>query len=160
MRYSGRKWNNILIFSVIAFIIILNLPTLIKTYLIPPDQQFHISNTLFNANDTVTAVYSADWALEKKQGFWTLTPTLAISATTLYEHWHGLEGTPVNEETYQSLSKKLPPAQTLEIWYKEQEEPQRVTFYQMPTFWLFKNWQNRWIAVSVDKNYLFPQQVK
>lgn len=156
MRYKGRKWNNILIFSVIVFIVILNLPTLIKTYLIPPEQQHPISTVLFNPAYTAKAVYSSDWSLEKKDEQWHVFPVLTLSGPTLFEHWQGLEGTPVNQETYQSLVNKLPAAQTLEVWYNEQEEPQRITFYQLPTFWLFKNWQDRWIAVSVEKSYLFP----
>ncbi len=160
MRYRGRKWNNILIFSVIAFIVILNLPTLIKTYLIPPEQQHPISTVLFNPEYTVKAVYSSDWSLEKKDGQWNLFPVLTLSGSTLFEHWQSLEGTPVNQDTYQSLSANLPAPQTLEVWYKEQEEPQRITFYQTPKFWLFKNWQDRWIAVSVEKKYLFPEQTK
>lgn len=160
MRYNRRKWNNILIFSIIAFIVILNLPTLIKTYLIPPEQQFQISNTLFRPQYTVTAVYSSDWELENRQGQWVLSPALSISGQALFEHWQQLVGTPVNDETYQSLADKLPAPQTLEVWYKEQEEPQRITYYQMPKFWLLKNWQDRWIAVSVDTDYLFPHKAK
>lgn len=159
MRYKGHKWNNILIFSVIVFIVILNLPTLIKTYLIPPEQQHSISTVLFNPEYTVKAVYSSDWSLEKKDDQWYVFPVLTLSAPTLLEHWQGLEGTFVNQKTYQSLANKLPAAQTLEVWYQEQEEPQRITFYQLPTFWLFKNWQERWIAVSVERNYLFPQKI-
>ncbi len=30
--------------------------------------------------------------------------------------------------------------ETMEVWYQDLDEPQRVTFYRLDNFWLFKNW--------------------
>ena len=62
----------------------------------------------------------------------------------------------MDEATADSLEVNLGTPRSIEVWYKEQEEPQRVTYYQTTNFWLFKNWQQEWVAVSVDKSYLFP----
>ncbi|RQW61737.1 hypothetical protein [Vibrio viridaestus] len=156
MRYNRRKWNNILILSIIFFIVILNLPTLIKTYLIPPDQQ--ASTHLFRPDYTVKAVYSSNWALEKKASQWSLEPRLAISAEELFHRWSQIQGTIVDSDTYNALVSRLPAPESVEVWYQQQEEPQRITLYQLPQFWLFKNWRGDWIAVSVDKDYLFPKK--
>jgi len=159
MRYKGRKWNNILILSVIVFIGVLNLPTLIKTYLIPLEQkQEATSQVLLHPHFTIASIYSSEWALEKKKGQWVLSPPLSLSGHQLLNHWQNIVGTVIDSETYLRLSRHLPVPQTVEVWYREQEEPQRITFYQMPSFWLFKNWQGQWIAVTVETNYLFPQQ--
>ncbi|MEL0611400.1 hypothetical protein V8Z71_24310, partial [Vibrio echinoideorum] len=43
-RYRGRRWNNILKCSEIAFIGVLNLPTMIKAYLIQPEPEVTVSS--------------------------------------------------------------------------------------------------------------------
>ena len=68
-------------------------------------------------------------------------------------------GTPVDEDNYRSLKPRLINLNSLEVWYRDQEEPQRITYYQLPQFWLLKNWQEQWIAVSVEANYLLPMDI-
>ncbi len=154
MRYSGRRWNNILILGVILFIAVLNLPTLIKTFLISEPEQSY--PTLLDSSHQVVALYSPDWSLNYHDGEWQSTPRLATEAVELSQRWKSLSGTVVDEQTYRSLKSKLSLAHSLEVWYDGVEEPQRITYYQTPQFWLFKNWQDQWIAVSVERSYLFP----
>lgn len=159
MRYTGKRWNNILILAIIAFAVILNLPTIIKTYLIEkPTVSATAFPTLFNRQYPVTALHTKAWSLMNKSGQWTISIPLTISADELIEHWLAIQGTVIDDATYQKLQSQLPLPQTVEVWYQDLEEPQRITYYQTPKFWLFKNWQNEWIAVTVETSYLFPDQ--
>lgn len=158
MRYRGKRWNNILILAIIAFAVIINLPTLIKTYLIPPAPVEETSfPTLLNSGETITALHTEHWSLENKQGKWMVSKPLTMTADMLLSNWKSIQGTAVSESTYHSLQPNLPAPHSVEVWYHGQEEPQRITYYQTPKFWLFKNWQNKWIAVTVESSYLFPQ---
>ncbi|TXZ91905.1 hypothetical protein FXE42_02860 [Vibrio cholerae] len=149
-----RRWNNILILSVIAFIAVINLPTVIKSYLLPdPESQFP---SLLRADATLQALHFPEFSLEKSREEWQSEPELSVDGQELVQRWHALTGTEVDEATYRALQPTLPNAQTIEVWYADREEPQRITFYQTPQFWLLKNWQDRWIAVSVETSYLFP----
>lgn len=149
-----RRWNNIMILSVIGFIAVLNLPTLIKTYRLPAPAR--IEPTLLNADARLQALNFSTFSLQKKGEQWQLTPALSVTGAELAQRWMSLTGTHIDEATYRSLQPNLPAAQTIEVWYTDREEPQRITFYQTPQFWLLKNWQDQWIAVSVEANYLFP----
>ncbi|QXC57425.1 hypothetical protein KSS82_19755 [Vibrio mimicus] len=152
--HRRRRWNNIMILAVIGFIAVINLPALIKTYLLPePDSQFP---TLLRADATLQALNFPQFSLEKSREEWRVTPELSIEAEELVKRWQSLTGTEVDEATYLSLKPTLPTPQTIEVWYADREEPQRITFYQTPQFWLLKNWQDRWIAVSAEASYLFP----
>ncbi|NOE77920.1 hypothetical protein GU260_07175 [Vibrio cholerae] len=149
-----RRWNNILILSVIAFIAVINLPTVIKSYLLPdPASQFP---SLLRTDATLQALHFPAFSLEKSREEWQSEPELSIDGQELVQRWHALTGTEVDEAMYRALQPTLPNAQTIEVWYADREEPQRITFYQTPQFWLLKNWQDRWIAVSAEASYLFP----
>ncbi|HFG2098274.1 TPA: hypothetical protein ACGF4L_002506 [Vibrio cholerae] len=149
-----RRWNNILILSVIAFIAVINLPTVIKSYLLPyPASQFP---SLLRTDATLQALHFPAFSLEKSREEWQSEPELSVDGQELVQRWHALTGTEVDEATYRALQPTLPNAQTIEVWYADREEPQRITFYQTPQFWLLKNWQDRWIAVSAEASYLFP----
>ncbi|EGQ8650045.1 hypothetical protein GNS53_12540 [Vibrio cholerae] len=149
-----RRWNNILILSVIAFIAVINLPTVIKSYLLPdPASQFP---SLLRTDATLQALHFPAFSLEKSREEWQSKPELSVDGQELVQRWHALTGTEVDEVTYRALQPTLPNAQTIEVWYADREEPQRITFYQTPQFWLLKNWQDRWIAVSAEASYLFP----
>ncbi|HDZ9134011.1 TPA: hypothetical protein ACGFXY_003178 [Vibrio cholerae] len=149
-----RRWNNILILSVIAFIAVINLPTVIKSYLLPdPASQFP---SLLRTDATLQALHFPAFSLEKCREEWQSEPELSVDGQELVQRWHALTGTEVDEATYRALQPTLPNAQTIEVWYADREEPQRITFYQTPQFWLLKNWQDRWIAVSAEASYLFP----
>ncbi|MGX9418657.1 hypothetical protein ACWU4D_15025 [Vibrio sp. WJH972] len=155
MAYRGRRWNNILILGIILFIAVLNLPTIIKTYLID-DSEATSYPTLFDTSHQVVALYSSDWSLIYHGNQWQSTPVLTTDTLELVQRWKELLGTPVSDEAFNAMKDNLSAANTLEVWYDGVEEPQRVTYYRTPNFWLFKNWQQQWIAVSVEDAYLFP----
>ncbi|MGY3685402.1 hypothetical protein ACXAAV_01475 [Vibrio coralliilyticus] len=153
-----RRWNNIMILGIIAFIAILNLPTIIKTYLIDDELVAEASPYpyLLNPSAELKALHFSDWSLEHLNGEWSLTKQSSLSPQELVERWAGLVGTEVDQDTFDGLKPQLTSPQTIEVWYRDQEEPQRITFYQTPQFWLLKNWQDQWIAVSVAPEYLLP----
>lgn len=149
-----RRWNNLLILAVILFIGIINLPSIIKSYLIEPPASPYPS--LLNPQAELQAMHFTRLSLQKSHGEWQANPPINIEPQELIERWQQLAGTRVDEQTYQSLQSKLGNPHSIEVWYQDQEEPQRITYYQAPQFWLFKNWQNEWIAVSAEAGYLFP----
>ncbi|GLT20413.1 hypothetical protein GCM10007938_41970 [Vibrio zhanjiangensis] len=153
-----RRWNNIMILGIIAFIVILNLPTVIKTYLIK-DNLVAASGDypyLLDPTSELRALYFSDWSLENQNGQWSMAKPGSVSASELAQRWSGLVGTAVDGQTFDSLKSQLGSPSTIEVWYHDQEEPQRITFYQTPQFWLLKNWQEQWIAISVAPEYLLP----
>ncbi len=165
MRYRGRRWNNILMLSVIAFIGVLNLPTLIKTYLIEPEPEVKVSGSypsLLNPAAELQALHFANWSVVVEDDHWayqfkdTVLPQ-TTSAQELSQRWQELVGTEIDSQTYTDLSPQLNTPHTIEVWYQDQEEPQRITYYQLPQFWLLKNWNDQWLAVSIEESYLFPE---
>jgi len=150
-----RRWNNILILAVVLFIGVLNLPTVIKSYFV--ETPASVYPTLLNSEWQLQALHFPEFSLEKNQGRWRATPPGSVAPEVLVERWKDLVGTEVDDETYQSFQPILHTPQTIEVWYADREEPQRITYYQTPRFWLFKNWQNKWIAISVEKDYLLPE---
>lgn len=154
MRHRGRRWNNMLMLGVILFMAVLYLPTLIKTYLV--DEPESVYPSLLDSSHPIVALYSPDWSLIYHDGQWQSTPQLETDALELAQRWKNLVGTYVPEDTFKSIKNTLSSASTVEVWYDGVEEPQRITYYRTPNFWLFKNWQQQWIAVSVDDLYLFP----
>ncbi|MDN3632404.1 hypothetical protein [Vibrio lentus] len=164
MRYRGRRWNNILMLSVIAFIGVLNLPTLIKTYLIEPEPELQTSSPypyLLNPTAKLQALHFAKWSVVQEDGHWVyqmkeFASEQSVSAQELSQRWQQLVGTEVDAKTYTDLTPQLNTPHTIEVWYQDQEEPQRITYYQLAEFWLLKNWNDQWLAVSIEESYLFP----
>ena len=146
---SRRKYNNMLIIFVLLFIGVLQAPQLIKTYLLEPEQQIETITgvqPLFEGINTIQKMHFADYDL---------TSYTSEVDSQLIERWFTLEGTVLNEESVKVLKTKLPAPSTVEVWLEHQEEPQRVTIYQAPNFWMMQNWQGEWIAVSAEEGYLF-----
>ncbi|PFG45513.1 hypothetical protein ATG66_3806 [Vibrio sp. ES.051] len=150
-----RRWNNMLILGIIAFIVILNAPMWIKTYLLTDDSDPYPN--LLRPDYTVSALYFNGWELERHNEQWQSNLKASTSIKELVSRWQSLEGTELTQEQYTRLKPKLTSAETVEVWYQELEEPQRVTFYRLPSFWLFKNWQDKWIAISVDADFIMPE---
>ncbi|CAH6784616.1 conserved hypothetical protein [Vibrio chagasii] len=150
--------------SVIAFIGVLNLPTLIKAYLIEPEPEQQVSSPypyLLNPGAELQALHFAKWSLVLEDGQWGYqlkgsAPAQSISAQERAQRWKQLVGTEVDSQTYTDLASQLTTPHTIEVWYQDQEEPQRITYYQLPEFWLLKNWNDQWLAVSIEESYLFP----
>ncbi|UUM30489.1 hypothetical protein [Vibrio japonicus] len=151
-----RRWNNILIIGIIAFIALLNLPTIVKTYLLDDPLEQNAAPHLMNPNAQLRAIYFSDWSLEVIDGQWQSSQPIDIEAYELSSRWAALAGTEVDQETFDNLKTKLNAPKTIEVWYADREEPQRITYYQLPQFWLLKNWQDKWIAVSVESSFLSP----
>ena len=161
MRYRGRKWNNILMLCVVAFIGVLNLPAIIKTYLIEPEESAY--PYLLSPSLDLQSMHFPSFSIEQSNNQWQISPSsirLPIGANELISRWKSVVGTEIDEETYQTLGDKLGQPQTVEVWYQDQEEPHRITYYQLPDFWLLKNWQGKWIAISVAEEYLSPTPLK
>ncbi|MDK9759942.1 hypothetical protein KIV40_32730, partial [Vibrio sp. D173a] len=117
---------------------------------------------LLDPSDQLTAMHFSKWSLVLADDGWQYQSQGSAqelsqpSAQELSQRWQQLVGTEVDSKTYQSLSASLTSPQTIEVWYQNQEEPQRITYYQLPDFWLLKNWQGKWLAVSVEAEYLLP----
>ena len=154
MKLSRRGWNNVLILGIIAFMVILNLPTIIKNHLL--DNEPSQYPYLLDPNADIQKIHFSKWSLLRDNGDWKATKDLDLTPLELAQRWQSLVGTEVSGETYLQIKPQLSKANTVEVWYVNREEPQRITYYQTPKFWLMKSWQNKWIAVSVDRNYLFP----
>jgi hypothetical protein len=153
MKLSRRGWNNLLIFALIIFMVVLNLPNVLKSRL---QEQERAYPYLLNPDATVEQLHFSRLSLERQGETWVMNQESTISAADLASRWISLAGTEVDEDTFSQLKGSLSSPETIEVWYLDQEEPQRVTYYQTPKFWLLKNWQNKWIAVSVEDSYLFP----
>ncbi|MFN1551745.1 hypothetical protein [Vibrio natriegens] len=149
-----RQWNNILILGVIAFIVILNAPMWIKTYLL--SEEVDPYPNLLRSGHQVSAIYYSGWELELKNGEWQANIKVSIPSEELVARWQSLEGTELTEQQYEALKHQLKAPESIEVWYQDLDEPQRITFYRLSDFWLFKNWQDKWIAISVDDGYLLP----
>jgi hypothetical protein len=150
---SARQSNNMLMIICIVFIIILNLPTFIKEYLI--DEPVSAYPYVLNPAQQPIEMNFPKFSLDKSSGNWVANTFINISATELAQRWQSLAGTEVTQATYEKLKPQLKSPNTLEIWYIDIEEPQRVTYYQLPEFWLLKSWEEKWIAVTVDPDYLY-----
>jgi hypothetical protein len=150
-----RRWNNILILGIIAFMLILNAPMWIKTYLLPEEVDPYPN--LLRSDHTVSAIYYSGWELALKNGQWQSNIKTNIPVAELVARWQSLEGTELSEQQFETLKTQLSTPETIEVWYQGLDEPQRVTFYRLTDFWLFKNWQDKWIAISVDGNYILPK---
>ncbi|ARV71452.1 hypothetical protein [Vibrio campbellii] len=153
--HRRRRWNNILILGIIIFMVILNAPTWIKTYLI--DEQVDLYPNLLRSDHDVSAIYYAGWELDKQNGQWQSNIKAHIPVQEIITRWQSLEGTELTSEQYEQLKPHLSSPESIEVWYQGLEEPQRITFYRLDDFWLFKNWQDKWIAISVDGNYIMPK---
>lgn len=153
-----RRWNNLLILGVLAFMLVLNLPTLIQTYLLD-DVAEREHPFLLNPNQDLQALHATQWSLTNEHDVWKLNVQSTILPQNLAQRWNSLVGTEITDENYQSLKANLTSPQSIEVWYEDQEEPQRITYYQLPQFWLLKNWQDKWIAVTVEPSYLFPAEL-
>ncbi|WP_375752224.1 hypothetical protein [Vibrio sp. HN007] len=155
MKLSRRGWNNVLMLGVIVFMMALNLPNILKGAM-EDSEQVSEYPYLMDPNSHPVQVHFSDWSIIKTEAEWSATEELSISASELVQRWKKLVGTEVLASTFDKLKEKLNSANTIEVWYQDIEEPQRITYYETPQFWLMQNWQGKWIAVSVDSEYLFP----
>ncbi|NGN99177.1 hypothetical protein G5S52_16425 [Grimontia sp. S25] len=159
---SRRTFNNFLILGILAFITLINLPTYLRSQLAESEAEQSVEQVL---PDGIIALMPSDVEV-KALRFpkftltnampWQTDRKLSISATELANRWINLSGTEIDTDTYDKLKPGLREPATLVVDRGEAVEPLRLTYYQLPQFWLIQNWENRWLAVSVDPNYLFP----
>ncbi|MFA0464684.1 hypothetical protein AB4458_26430, partial [Vibrio sp. 10N.261.45.F1] len=115
----------------------LNLPTLIKTYLIEPEPELQANNPypyLLNPAAELQALHFAKWSVVQEDGRWVYqmkesASEQSVSAQELSQRWQQLVGTEVDSQTYTDLTPQLNTPHTIEVWYQDQEEPQRITYY-------------------------------
>lgn len=156
-----RRWNNYLILGIVAFIVLLNGPKLIQSYLLDDTQpEAEVSSThpkLLDPSHAIEALYFKHAEFQSKNGEWQSNLNLSKQALSeLMERWRMLEGTLVEPEMFEAMKGALGMPETIEVWYVGIEEPQRITVYQGEQFWLMQNWQQQWIAISFDLDYLIP----
>lgn len=155
MSRSRRQWNNRLIIGVMAFMFLLNVPTLIKTYLLTPPpvfdhQQESITAYVLAPQRLLNSLRTTHWSLIRQGNSWYIKPlsTLTQSAVKLKQMWQSQQGTVVEGELLKRLQSQLNDPISIEAWYDDLVEPQRITAYKLPSFWLINNWQGKWLAVS------------
>lgn len=156
-KLNRRQWNNILILVVVICIGILNAPRLIHTYFGQQEVSAESSPqvaALLDTQQKIVAIHTEHWSLEKQQGQWQITGNVEGRADTLVQHWQELQGTVVDDATYQALSAHLSSPEYVEVWYQNSQSPQTVTLYRTAQFMLFLNEQQQWIAISVQPSYL------
>lgn len=151
-RPSRRKYNNILMISVVVFIGVLQAPPLIKTYLLEPKPVVSEITSgvqpLFDSRDSIQTMHFSNFDLKAEE---------SEQDNQYINNWSSVEGTVLDAESVKVLKTKLPAPSSVEVWFEKEEEPQRITVYQAPNFWMMQNWQGEWIAVSAEKSYLFKQ---
>ncbi|MGF1680918.1 hypothetical protein [Photobacterium minamisatsumaniensis] len=161
MRLSRRGWNNVIIIGVVCFIAIIQLPELLKARISGSEPSV---DTVYDANLTrllpidveVVKLQLPTVTLERQLSGWVAEPAIGVDIPELVSHWRTLAGTPVTAEMMEQLAPQLILPLKIDVWLEQQSEPAQVTIYQLPKFWLLQNWQGEWLAVSVDKAYLFP----
>ncbi|MDF4355539.1 hypothetical protein P3445_23940, partial [Vibrio parahaemolyticus] len=83
--YRRRRWNNILILGIIVFMVIINAPTWIKTYLI--DEQADPYPNVLRSDQDVSAIYYAGWELDKRNGQWQSNIKANIPIQEIVTRW-------------------------------------------------------------------------
>ncbi|PCS23151.1 hypothetical protein [Candidatus Enterovibrio escicola] len=161
-RISRITFNNFLIIGILIFISIVYLPVYIRGSLIQDGTPKEIEQVLPSGvialvpeHITITALQFPTFTLTKGK-VWKTDSTLDISATQLANRWISLTGTEISTEIYDRLKVSLMTPSTLKVYRGKEGESYRLNYYELPTFWLIQNWENRWFAVSVESHYLFP----
>ncbi len=151
-KLSSKAFNNIIIIGVLVFISAMNLPKILRSSSTEQTQQTDYPKLL--PEQSLLSLQFSDVIL-KKSIEWEANRQLTISAEDLVARWRALEGTKVDESILLKLQQQLPVAQTFMVEVKNQPAF-ALTYYEFSDFWLFQNWQRTWLAISVDKHYLFP----
>lgn len=157
---SRRKFNNLLIFSILAFITIFHLAGKLKKPLdehFKQDQQKNGSVIRLLPNQFSPSIFHfTHFSIQKINNQWQSDAQLTIPAKELVTRWLTLSGTKVDENLRNKLKHRLTKPFVLTIEQTNTQEPLRITYYQLSNFWLIQNWQSDWLAVSVESNYLLP----
>ncbi|MFA0442388.1 hypothetical protein BCU70_16965 [Vibrio sp. 10N.286.49.C2] len=162
-KLTRRRWNSVLMAAIILFMGVMAAPTLIKQYLIlphdatPPGMILNPSYSVIEINAAGLQLYINDKSSVLGDEQWRSIPErFDRQASQLVANWQAIHGTIVDESTLQQLKPALESPVTIEVWYQEVEEPQRITAYRFDQFWLMKTYNQEWVAVSFDEQELLP----
>lgn len=154
---SRKTWNNILIISIVCFVGIMFLPEYFRAKLAESERQNAQPGVIELLPDTVD-VKALNFSAFRLflDGNWHSDKPLSISADELAQRWLTLSGTEINQGMLEQMKPGLTKPQRLEVVIGAERQAYKLTYYRLDKFWLLQNWQNRWLAVSVDQHYLFP----
>ncbi|WP_413112713.1 hypothetical protein [Thaumasiovibrio sp. DFM-14] len=156
MGLSRRGWNNVLIIGALLFMAAVQLPELVRQRNAQHQDDAAIQHLLPN-NVQIEQLIFAQVVIGKDDvGQWHADPKITISAAELVERWGALQGTPISDEVVDQLQVQYLVPQSVEVWLKGRDEPVRITLYELPQFWLMRTSRSGWVAISVERNYLFP----
>lgn len=153
-----QKYNSMMMLVVIIFIGVFNLPALLKHYQSDPPDVTH--PYVINPYATIKNIAFPRGVLSQdKNGHWKVDDVPDQDFSRLTENWKLLVGTHVPAELYDQLKlKKLTEPSSMTVTFEEESvAPQTIIFYKTDEFWLFYNWQQRWVAVSGSAENLFPK---
>ncbi|KJG25503.1 hypothetical protein UB37_02880 [Photobacterium iliopiscarium] len=158
MRLTRRGWNNVIIIGVLAFIAVIQLPGLIRARLTTPVASVPSPAVipLFAQDRMIQRLLLPKMAFQHLVAGWESNPSITLDIATVVARWQALVGTEVSEQQLVSLKSQLKTPRTVEAWLVGYSQPQRITAYQLPHFWLFNNGAGQWLAVTVDADFLFP----
>ena len=158
MRLTRRGWNNVIIIGVLAFIAVIQLPGLIRARLTTPVASVPSPAVipLFAQDRMIQRLLLPKMAFQHLVAGWESNPSITLDIATVVARWQALVGTEVSEQQLVSLKSQLNTPRTVEAWLVGYSQPQRITAYQLPHFWLFNNGAGQWLAVTVDADFLFP----
>lgn len=159
MRLTRRGWNNVIIIGVLAFIAVIQLPGLIRARLTTPVASVPSPAVipLFAQDRIIQRLLLPKMAFQHSVTGWESNPSITLDIATFIARWQTLAGTEVSEQQLVSLKSQLKTPRTVEAWLVGYSQPQRITAYQLPHFWLFNNGTGQWLAVTVDADFLFPR---
>ncbi|KJG14038.1 hypothetical protein [Photobacterium iliopiscarium] len=158
MRLTRRGWNNVIIIGVLAFIAVIQLPGLIRARLTTPVASVPSPAVipLFAQDRMIQRLLLPKMAFQHLVAGWESNPSITLDIATVVARWQALVGTEVSKQQLVSLKSQLKTPRTVEAWLVGYSQPQRITAYQLPHFWLFNNGAGQWLAVTVDADFLFP----
>jgi hypothetical protein len=157
---SRRSWNNVLIIGIAFFMLMIAAPTLIKQYLLEPAAQASEGLVLDPSAEPIEINYAGIQFYQQGDNWRAIPKKWNQDAESVVSRWKAMQGTPVDDETYQKLKPAFEHPMTIEVWYQEVEEPQRITAYPLDQFWLLNTYNGLWVAVSFEGSELLPQDAR
>ena len=158
MHLTRRGWNNVIIIGVLVFIAVIQLPELLRARFttVTASVSFPAVITLLPQDRIISRLLLPDVIFQNSVEGWHSDPPLQLDVATVIKRWQTLQGTQLTAKQLQPLKSQLFAPKTIEVWFAGQSQPQRITAYQFPQFWLFNNGVGQWLAVTVAEHFLFP----
>ncbi len=140
MRYRGHPVEQHTHVKRDPFIGVLNLPTLIKTYLIEPEPEVQANSPypyLLNPTAELQALHFAKWSVVQEDGYWVYqmkdpVSEQSVSARELSQRWQQLVGTEVDSQAYADLPNSL--RRTPLKWYQDKKSPRGLPIINLLSF--------------------------